>query len=101
MDLFEPIFESARRAAAHIVLAEGDDPRVAQAAVRAARDGLARISVVSDVGKFRTMTAGLAGAGAVEVHVRIASPPVKSASAALPMSKLRLFLDSYFGFSLG
>lgn len=48
-------------------MSEGDDPRIAQAAVRAANDGLAQMSVVGDADKFKELTAGLPGAEKVEV----------------------------------
>lgn len=51
MDL-PPVLNTLRRRAAaqgkHIVLSEGDDPRVIAAAVQAQADGLARVSLVGD-----------------------------------------------------
>lgn len=68
MDFLESIFKVARKAAPRIVLSEGDDPRVVEAAVRAANDGLARVSVVAEQGRFEALTEGVAGAEQVEVH---------------------------------
>lgn len=73
MTLLDSIFEAARRADQRIVLSEGDDPRIAEAAVRAANDGLARMSVVADAQTFRTLTRDLAGADKVEVHDPVTS----------------------------
>ena len=64
----DSMIEVARQAAPRIVLSEGDDPRVAAAAVRAANDELARVSVVAQSGKFEALTSGLVGAEKVEVH---------------------------------
>lgn len=44
----ERLRERARQIAAHIVLAEGEDPRVIAAAERAVADGLCRVEVVGD-----------------------------------------------------
>lgn len=46
MKPLEKIMETARADSRHIVMAEGEDPRVVEAACRAARDGLARITLV-------------------------------------------------------
>ncbi len=42
----EKIFEKARANPRHIVLAEGEDPRVLDAGLRAAREGIARITLL-------------------------------------------------------
>jgi len=46
MSLLDQIVERAKAAKRHIVLAEGEDPRIIEAAVRAVRDGLARVTLV-------------------------------------------------------
>ncbi len=42
----EKIFEKARSRPRHIVLAEGEDPRIIDAALRAEREGIARITLL-------------------------------------------------------
>lgn len=48
MQVLERIMQRARKAKRHIVLCEGDDARVLEAATRAAEDDLARITLVGD-----------------------------------------------------
>lgn len=72
--MLDQIIEAARKAKPHVVLSEGDDPRVASAAVRAAREGLARISVVSNQEAFRAQAEGLNGSEMVQVHEPAESP---------------------------
>jgi phosphate acetyltransferase len=45
---FERIHQSARQPLRHIVLPEGDEPRTLEAGFQAARDGLARITLLGD-----------------------------------------------------
>lgn len=47
------IIEAARASPMRIVLCEADDPRVLAAAVRASRDGIARVMLVGDPGRIR------------------------------------------------
>ena len=68
MDVFEKLISIARSRTSHIVLSEGNDARVARAAVRAASDGIAQISVVADREKFLALTKHLSGHDMVEVH---------------------------------
>lgn len=42
----EKIFEKARSKPRHIVLAEGEDPRIIDAALRAEREAIARITLL-------------------------------------------------------
>lgn len=44
--MIDDIAEASRAAHPHIVLSEGDDPRIQEAAKRAARDGLARLTLI-------------------------------------------------------
>lgn len=44
--MIDDIAEASRAARPHIVLSEGDDPRIQEAAKRAAQDGLARLTLV-------------------------------------------------------
>ena len=46
MSIIDDIAAASRRAQPHIVLSEGDDPRIINAARRAAKDGLARITLL-------------------------------------------------------
>ena len=49
MTSFHDIVDLARSDKRHIVLPEGDDPRILEAAVRAAQDGIADITILGDV----------------------------------------------------
>lgn len=46
MSIIEDIAAASKRAQPHIVLSEGDDPRIIEAAARATQDGLARVTVL-------------------------------------------------------
>lgn len=46
MSVIENIVAASKRAQPHVVLSEGDDPRIIQAAKRAAADGLARLTLI-------------------------------------------------------
>ncbi|NYT75907.1 phosphate acetyltransferase [Alcaligenaceae bacterium] len=48
MNILDSIVTRARQHTSHIVLCEGEDPRILQAAARAANEGIARISLVGD-----------------------------------------------------
>ncbi len=50
MRLLEHIFENARKSLKHIVLAEGEDERVLAAAVIASKQGLAKVTLLGNVG---------------------------------------------------
>jgi phosphate acetyltransferase len=54
MDLRSRIHERARRAARHVVLPEGAEPRTLEAGVRAARSGLARVTLLGDPEQIRS-----------------------------------------------
>lgn len=73
MKPLDRILEAAKAAPRHIVLAEGEDPRIVEGAVRAVREGIARITLVGD----RTaVEAQLAAAGAELAEIRIEDPAV-------------------------
>ncbi|MCV9999769.1 phosphate acetyltransferase [Pararhizobium sp. YC-54] len=78
MKPLDHILEAARLAPRHIVLAEGEDPRVVEAAVRAVRDGIAMITLV---GRREIVRQQLAAAGARPEDVRIEDP---ASSALVP-----------------
>ncbi|HYU33193.1 MAG TPA: phosphate acetyltransferase [Thermoanaerobaculia bacterium] len=65
-NLLAGLRERARKAAASIVLAEGEDPRVLAAAERAAADGLCRIAIVGDPERIE--------AAAAEAGLRLTVP---------------------------
>lgn len=46
MSVLEDIVAASKRAQPHIVLSEGNDPRIVEAATRAASDGLARLTLI-------------------------------------------------------
>ena len=48
MNLLETIETKARKSCPHIVLAEGEDKRIATAAVEATNIGIAQISVIAE-----------------------------------------------------
>lgn len=60
MKPLDRLFAAARATPRRIVLAEGEDPRIQVAAVRAEADGLARLTLVGDPHR---VSAGLAAAG--------------------------------------
>ncbi len=82
MKPLERIIEAARSGPRHIVMSEGEDPRVVEGSLRAAREGLARITLV---GKKSAVAARLAEQGAGDGEVAIADPscsPVVAGYAA-------------------
>jgi phosphate acetyltransferase len=54
MQPLERLIERARANTRRIVLAEGDDPRVIEAALRARREGLAEIILIGDAARIRS-----------------------------------------------
>lgn len=57
MNVLEQITGRASRHPAHIVLCEGDDPRVLHAAARAAKDGIAKITLVGNTAAIQACAA--------------------------------------------
>lgn len=57
MDVLDRILSNARSAPRRIVLSEGEDPRILQAAARAATDGIAHIILIGDPAKISTVAA--------------------------------------------
>lgn len=55
MSLLDQIVERAAKLKRHIVLAEGEDPRIAEAALRAVREGLAEVSVIGRADKVAAL----------------------------------------------
>ncbi len=71
MKPLQRIVETARQAPRRIVLAEGEDARVVEAAVRAVREGIAEIVLV---GTRDIVADRLAAAGAGDVRLRVEDP---------------------------
>lgn len=71
MKPLDRILETAKAAPRHIVLAEGEDPRIVEGAVRAVREGIARITLVGD---RAAVEAQLVAAGAGPAEIRIEDP---------------------------
>ena len=71
MKPLDRIIETAKAAPRHIVLAEGEDPRIVEAAVRSVREGIARITLVGGRG---AVEARLAATGAEPGEIRIEDP---------------------------
>jgi phosphate acetyltransferase len=73
------IIDKARAARSHIVLGEGEDPRILDGAVRAVRDGIARITLVGDSAKI---DAGLKARGANGTDCLIEDPSTSARKKA-------------------
>ena len=71
MKPLDRILETAKAAPRHIVLAEGEDPRIAEGAVRAVRAGIATVTLG---GRRRLGEEKLAAMGAAAGEVRIEDP---------------------------
>lgn len=68
MAIIDDIIAASRKASPRIVLAEGEDARVVQAAMQAANEGLARISVVAQPDAFKQLAKGAPGSDLVAVY---------------------------------
>ncbi len=84
MSVLEEIFASARAARSRIVLSEGEDPRIAEAALRASQDGLAQIILVGAKDKVRDLLGNHPEADRIEIE-----DPKTAAN-------LDLYTDAYF-----
>lgn len=71
MQPLDRLFAAARAARRRIVLAEGEDPRILAAAVRADADGLAGLTLL---GRTATVADGLAAAGGDPARFEIVDP---------------------------
>ena len=82
MSILERIRERAARDPQHIVLPEGEDPRTVVAASMVARDRLARVTVLGDEEKVRSLARG-AGAdiGGVDVVDHLRAPDFDKTAA--------------------
>jgi len=63
MKPFDDLLDQARKQPKHIVLAEGQDPRIVKGAVQAVRAGLARVTLLGDEGAVRHAITREAGQG--------------------------------------
>ncbi len=68
MAIIDEITAASRQASPHIVLAEGEDERVVQAALTAAKEGIAKVSVVATEKAFDDLAKGAPGRHLVTVH---------------------------------
>jgi len=80
MKPLERILATARQAPKHIVLPEGEDPRIVEAAIRARREGIAEITLI---GNHRVIEQALAGADASQLGLLIEDPASSPLAARL------------------
>lgn len=80
MKPLDRILEAAKAAPRHIVLAEGEDARVVEAAVHAVRAGIASITLVGDQ---KSVEARLAALGADAGEIRIEDPATSALTPRL------------------
>lgn len=71
MPFLDTIFQRARDNPKHIIMSEGDDPRIQEASAIAARQGLAKLTLLGDVNSIRS---GLAKHGAEDFDIEVISP---------------------------
>ena len=62
MTLLDDICDVSRTACPRIILSEGEDSRIVEAARKATLDGLARIVLVGNEGTVRSLLSGVEGA---------------------------------------
>ena len=74
MDLIEKIEAKALKIYPHIVLAEGEDPRVVDAAIKAVNKGVAKISVIANQKKFNLLTKNSPDTDNINVYDPSSSP---------------------------
>ena len=71
MKPFDDLLERAKSNPRHIVLAEGEDPRVVEGGVRARREGVARVTLLGRVAQVRRL---LRGQGGEDLPVAVVDP---------------------------
>ncbi len=74
MSVLEDICETSRSASPRISLAEGDDPRIVEAALKATRDGVAKVQLVGPAQAIQDQLAGQDGADGIDVIDPATSP---------------------------
>ncbi|WP_315918623.1 phosphate acetyltransferase [Mesorhizobium sp. SP-1A] len=83
MQPLDRILEAARARPKHIVMSEGEDPRIVEGSLRAVRDGLARVTLLGETEAVKARLAELgADAAAVEIVDPSCSPMIASYAAA-------------------
>lgn len=87
MDTIDGILTIARALKKRICLAEGEDPRIVEAAVRATRDGLAKIQLIGDAASIEAQLAEAGGGAGIDVIDPATSP--KTADYAETYLELR------------
>ncbi|MGN8117755.1 phosphate acetyltransferase [Labrys sp. 22185] len=87
MKPLDRIIAAAKAAPRRIVLAEGEDPRIVEAALRASRDGIARIILLGSGDIIRQR---LLEAGAASEEIRIEDPATSPLAPRLAASYHRL-----------
>jgi len=83
MSLLDQIVERAAKLDRHIVLAEGEDPRIAEAAVRAVAEGLARVTLIGRAEKVEALIGADSG-------VAVVDPATSELTAELAMAYFEL-----------
>jgi len=68
MTLLDDICDVSRTACPRIILSEGEDSRIVEAARKATLDGLARMLLVGNEGTVRSLLSGVEGADKIEIH---------------------------------
>ena len=68
MSLFEKIRAASAALKPHIVLSEGEDERILEAARAATSDGIARVSLVGDADRIATALSGFEGADTIAIY---------------------------------
>ena len=68
MALLDDICDVSRTACPRIILSEGEDSRIVEAARKATLDGLARMLLVGNEGTVRSLLSGVEGADKIEIH---------------------------------
>lgn len=79
MKPLDRIIETARQAPRHIVMSEGEDPRIVAGSVRAAQEGLASITLLGDKS---IVAARIADHGADPADFRIEDPSISASTPA-------------------
>ncbi|GAA2839768.1 phosphate acetyltransferase [Aminobacter aminovorans] len=87
MKPLERILATARQAPKHIVLPEGEDPRIVEAAIRARREGIAEITLIGNHG---VITQALAVSGASQLDCHIEDPASSPLAARLARAYFEL-----------
>lgn len=65
MKALDDIIARARSDPRHVVLAEGEDPRIVEGALRAVREGVARITLLGDTGRVARLVEAAGGRPAI------------------------------------